>query len=342
MMTSASPEAAARFGHTSSQPPESPTKRSTYILNPRPTHIHNPTKDHKQTIILLHGLGNNHGGMLPLLETTFKLPGSDPDEPATSLPELLPHAKFVLPNAPLARSTVFARKKVTQWFDLNVLKEPYCQENKGYKQTDNLNVSVQRIADLVDAESELVGGYENVLILGISQGMALGATALLAIGRRIGGFVGLSGWVPWGDEMLMNEVVSEADESSILSGDGLPNDQSPSITFGYDDEEDIGRGSEPAEPPARTAVEKIAFFVRGLLGFSWRAIHDDAEKTPIFIGHGSDDEKISVKYGRDAVALFEAAGFRVTWKLFDGLKHELPQDLSEVADFMKSALVSGP
>jgi lysophospholipase-2 len=74
------------------------------------------------------------------------------------------------------------------------------QENSDI-QKEGLWNSVSQILKIVKEEGEIVG-LENIIIAGISQGCVTAIFALLASGMRIGGFVGLCGWLPLKDEIV--------------------------------------------------------------------------------------------------------------------------------------------
>jgi lysophospholipase-2 len=68
-------------------------------------------------------------------------------------------------------------------------------------QKDGLWNSVTQILKIMKEEGEIVG-LGNVVLAGISQGCATAIFALLASGMRVGGFVGLCGWLPLADEIV--------------------------------------------------------------------------------------------------------------------------------------------
>lgn len=65
-------------------------------------------------------------------------------------------------------------------------------------QVADLRASVQRIVGTIKHESDLIGGPQNVLLVGISQGAATAAHAVLQV--KFAGFVGLNTWFALGGE----------------------------------------------------------------------------------------------------------------------------------------------
>lgn len=64
-------------------------------------------------------------------------------------------------------------------------------------QVEGLNESIFEIVEVVRSEAQLVGGVERVILGGISQGCATAIHALICGGIRIGGFLGISSWLPF-------------------------------------------------------------------------------------------------------------------------------------------------
>ncbi|KAF2108834.1 Phospholipase/carboxylesterase/thioesterase, partial [Lophiotrema nucula] len=82
-----------------------------------------------------------------------------------------------------------------QWFDMASV----CRPNERMDvQAEGLKESVKEIVRMLREEAETVG-RENVLLAGISQGDAVAVCALLCGGWELGGFIGISTWLPHQD-----------------------------------------------------------------------------------------------------------------------------------------------
>lgn len=58
-------------------------------------------------------------------------------------------------------------------------------------------------------------------------------------------------------------------------------------------------------------------------------------QTPVFLGHGSEDPKVSVKLGEKMThVLSTGMGMDVTWKAYEGLRHWY-RDEDEIQDILK-------
>lgn len=68
------------------------------------------------------------------------------------------------------------------------------------RQLDGLKESIQFIRQVLETESELVPP-SRVFLCDISQGCATAISTLLCSSHKLGGFVGLCGWMPYEDEV---------------------------------------------------------------------------------------------------------------------------------------------
>ena len=277
-----------------------PDESSTYIVEP----IH----AHTQSVILLHGLGDNgyNFGTLFLREgLTFS---------GCTLTQLLPGARFIFPTAKRRRSSAFRRAKLTQWFDIARLPDP---EYRKETQLHGLAESSSQLVPLIHEEVDKVGA-QNVILGGISNGSAMSMSLLLALGLPLGGYIGLCSYLPYQKDIL--EAVMERTDCKLDKDD----------VFAQDEEEE-----------AEKSVEIRALeFERDLLCMEpftdvigCRAL----STTPIFLGHGELDEKKPPALGQAAAETLRAIGFDVTWKLYSELGHwyKVPDEIEDIADFVK-------
>ncbi|KAK4457271.1 acyl-protein thioesterase [Cladorrhinum samala] len=332
-------------GPGESQPPiQTPSKPSAPLKSgPGNPFVVGPaagTSKHTHTVILLHGLGSNG------VKFGEELLATGVASSGRSLASLLPGAKFIFPTAKRRRSSAFGRSMLTQWFDVASLDDPLKRKDKQLK---GLAESHAEISELVEREAALVG-RENVLLGGISMGCAMGLIALLAATPRgVGGFMGMSGWLPLRDDL---EDVARAATPTRKEGDG--GDDDGDNVFGSDDEnpfqhnddgdddgehKDGGRGRRE-----KTPSERVGSFVREILsldtGRPGQEGPTSATSTPVFLGHGGADEKIKPRLGEEARGVLEAVGFDVTWKRYEDLGHwyKIPDEIDDIAEFIRSKM----
>ncbi|KAI4175935.1 MAG: hypothetical protein LQ346_007974 [Caloplaca aetnensis] len=191
-------------------------------------HIVQPTEDHYCTIIALHPRGGNGPDFADeIFEDT-----TSSDE---TLAEHFPYCKWIFPSSPERYST-FYRLEIEQWFDSYSLTDPTKREEL---QVEGLRDSVKHILNLIHKEVELVHP-SNIVLLGLSQGAAVAVHALLAGRYRLGGFIGIEGWMPF-----RKQVVDAAKSCE----DGL------SLTKFYEDTLGLsGIGVQDAQANATTPV----------------------------------------------------------------------------------------
>ncbi|KAL5341366.1 Alpha/Beta hydrolase protein [Aspergillus crustosus] len=269
---------------------------------------------HTHTIILLHGRGSNSDRFGHVfLEST-------------GIAKRLPTSKFIFPTASKRRSTVLKRVPINQWFDNYSLDDP---NTRTELQLDGLQETSGFIRKLIHEEAEILSkklgvdqAHDRIVIGGLSQGCAASIFCLLGgfsnENKPLAGFVGMSGWLP-----LESEV---------------------SALFGDDDEEeeedDMFARNEGDDNHDDTPLSVQAVnHVRDVLDLP--SVQSDIShlKTPVFLGHGSEDPKVSVELGRRLASIL-SDGFEmdVTWKAYDEFGHwyKVPDEIDDILQFLKA------
>ena len=158
-------------------------------------------------------------------------------------------------------------------------------------------------------------------------------------GQTLGGFIGMSGWLPFAQDIALEA------EPSLQSDDEEQNDPfSRLVTATSEDVAEILDVDESI--PARQL--RAANFVRDLidLGPLQQPLEGhEKEKptskaqlynTPYFLGHGTADEKVSIRLGVQSRDTLIQLGQDVTWKQYDGWGHwyKVPDELEDIACFL--------
>merc|ERR1712093_13000 len=143
--------------------------------------VANATGKHTATLIFSHGLGDTGAGWSFLAE---QLAGS------------FPHVKFMFPNAPNIPITINGGYKMPGWFDVKSLRAPLPGNARGEEDEKGIMESVNKIHSLVDAEIEAGLDASRVVVGGFSQGAAVSLLVALTTEKKLGGVIGLSGWLP--------------------------------------------------------------------------------------------------------------------------------------------------
>ncbi|KAL4956524.1 Alpha/Beta hydrolase protein [Aspergillus filifer] len=289
---------------------------------------------HTHTIILLHGRGSNSGRF------------GEEFLSSTGIAQRLPTTKFIFPTASKRRSTVLKRTPINQWFDNYSLEDP---NTRTELQLDGLRETGSFLRKLVEEEAGVLSGvgdsngngYSRVIIGGLSQGCAASVFCLLGGGfvKALGGFIGMSGWLPLEEEVSGILVMNE---NSDEDGNENEDDYDP---FGHDSDSDSEDGSGPV-PAHIQAVNHI----RDVLDLEPLPAPAPSQnqtdscpihlQTPVFLGHGAADPKVSVKLGqRMAFVLSDANGFNmdVTWKVYEEFGHwyKVPDEMDDILAFLK-------
>ncbi|KND87309.1 Acyl-protein thioesterase 1 [Tolypocladium ophioglossoides CBS 100239] len=264
-----------------------------------------PTAPHTHSFLLLHGLGSNGEKFgRELLETGVCSNGK-------SLMDEFPGARFIFPTAKRRRSSAWRRAKLTQWFDIASLDDP---SHRSDTQLEGLAESSREILGLINQESREVP-RGNIILGGLSQGCAISLCCLLAMDCPIGGFIGMSGWLPF-----------QKDIKNLTK----------------DDEEEFD-GENPfasSEQDTQDLVAKVVSFARDLLDLDepgQATKVNSAIATPIFLGHGNVDDKIKPSLGEDACETLRAVGFDVLWRTYKDQGHwyKIPDEIDDLAAFIR-------
>jgi len=285
-----------------------------------------PIGEHTHTLILLHGRGDSGPSFGSGLYIATPSSGF-------SLPSLYPGLKFMFPTTAKRYSTTF-REDMNEWFDTASLTFP---EEQGHLQKEGLREAVAHLSALIEAEVRSGIPHDHIIIGGISQGCATALHVLLALGHQLGGFVGMSGWLPFASNI--REICGLRSGAGLRASAGRP---SNGIDDGSESEEEGGRVEadhidavlrmqrRPARqsryptPSAAKQAEALAFVRENLSmpppppGVSLL----NALKTPCFLAHGDGDETVDYKLGRNIYsALRHGLGMDVTWKRYKEFGH---------------------
>jgi len=258
---------------------------------------------HKQTIIILHGRGSNAEKFGPELLTS-SIPGYG------SLPAAFLDTKFIFPTASFRRATIYKRSWITQWFDNWSLSNPTEREELQIK---GLKGSCDFVHEILRAEIDIVGA-ENVVLGGLSQGCAASLVSLLLWGGSpLKAIFGMCGWLPY--QSRLEEIV----------GGGEGED-------GGDDDLFEGPAVRLVGDPGQEAVE----WLRSELGAQGRTEELRFREIPLFLGHGVEDDRVSVCLGREAASFLKLLGVNVVMKEYDGLGHWYSGDmLNDLVGFVR-------
>lgn len=59
------------------------------------------------------------------------------------------------------------------------------------------------------------------------------------------------------------------------------------------------------------------------------------QKVPVFLGHGVEDERVSVELGREAASCLRGMGVNAKWAEYEGLHWYSTEMIAEIARFIK-------
>ncbi|KAH6650004.1 Alpha/Beta hydrolase protein [Chaetomium tenue] len=228
------------------------------------THTIEPISDHTHTAIMLHGRGSNGPEFAEELAETMA-PGQEP------LTGRFPSWRWVFPSSQELWSTTF-EEMLPAWFEAHSLTDTSARADL---QMEGIRQSVAYIQPILDEEAASLGGQtEKVVIMGISQGGAIGMWTMLCqeiLGKRPGAFVGASTWLPFAANIQM--------------------------LLRQDDSHEADKGSPNTDPSDAFVVDMLSTWNPAV---SPPGADKTARATPIFLGHGVDDAVVDVELGRQA------------------------------------------
>lgn len=288
-----------------------------------------------------------------------------------TLQSAFPHAKLIFLTASKNRATIY-KSSTHQWFDNwyhNVSAKERLQHQ--YLQIEGLGKSVEYVHGVLRREIAEVGG-ENVVLWGMSQGCATSLVSLLTWeGRKFAGVIGMCGYLPFATSIT--EVFPKAEEKAIVKEDveerssendsddddeneGDESDQSSgdeedADAFVHSDEDDfdsLSQSEEIDEDPFASDNEAsnnamnlperaIANFREDIemgsnTGISFQSI-------PVFLGHGTKDEKVDLEDGREAKKSLDLLGVDVQLAEYEGLGHWFSEKmLADIFGFLREKL----
>lgn len=197
---------------------------------------------------------------------------------------------------------------------------------------DGLRKSVRYIHGLL-AEACNEVGAENVVLWGLSQGCATSLVSLLCWeGERITACVGICGWLPYGNVIKDIAAIRSGGEDDFFGAGG--EDEDPFAHSG-DEREDGGAGSECVRQ--KDASTQAVDYIRGEIDVQGRS--EAYKSIPVFLGHGAEDDSVSIELGREAKSCLELLGAQVTMNEYEGLGHWYSEEmLGDIFAFLEEKL----
>lgn len=149
----------------------------------------NPTA----SLIVLHGLGADGNDFVPVCDE-LDLAKAGP-------------VRFVFPHAPVRPVTINGGYRMRAWYDILGTQIDRIEDEAG------LRASQKLVQALIARERARGVASERIVLMGFSQGCAMTLLTGLRHGERLGGLVGLSGYLP-----LAAQTATERDQANA----GLP------------------------------------------------------------------------------------------------------------------------
>ena len=280
-----------------------------------------PQALHRTTLVILHGRGSTAEKFAnPLLEHPVAALGTEPPKPFRFY---FPHTKFVFPTAPLRRAVAFKRSLTHQWFDNWSLSQP---ELKQHLQIPGLQETSEYLHKLLKDEINIVG-EANVVLMGLSQGCAASLICtMLWNGDAFGAVVGMCGYLPLRKSMAEFTEGGTNEEDNPFAGSDLEEDML------------IREASGPriGESKLERAIAWLRAELQANDGHSPSRVASGIKDIPVFMGHGSEDEKVPNEINKLAAEFLSSIGVTVERKEYQELGHWYSDSmLRDIVEFLK-------
>ena len=139
-----------------------------------------------KAILFLHGLGDTGRGWSDI-----------PNQ--SSLGEI-ENVRWVFPNAPVIPITLNGGMAMPGWFDMNALERENLIDDK-----EMIEKATRFVDSLIEEQMEKGIPAKNIVVGGFSQGGAIALTHAMKSEHDIGGYVGLSTYLPMADSYTKGE-----------------------------------------------------------------------------------------------------------------------------------------
>ncbi|MDR1311326.1 MAG: dienelactone hydrolase family protein [Burkholderiaceae bacterium] len=134
-------------------------------------------KNPVMSVIWMHGLGDHGSSFVPIVRE-LDLTG-------------VPPIRFLFPHAPERPITINGGFRMRAWFDIYGGFDDAREED-----TEGVQESQKYILELLDMEQKRGVSPDRIILAGFSQGSAMALHAALCHPEKLGGVIGLSGYIP--------------------------------------------------------------------------------------------------------------------------------------------------
>jgi predicted esterase len=142
--------------------------------------------NHTATIFFLHGLGDCGESWMPV---------------GQMFAAAHPNIKWVFPDAPIQAVTLNSGMRMPAWYDIKSLESKEHQDEQGLYKT------VKSVENLVNLEIAAGIPSDRIIVGGFSQGAAVALLTSVMSTIKLGGIIGLSGYLPL-DHMVDSVLLS--------------------------------------------------------------------------------------------------------------------------------------
>jgi lysophospholipase-2 len=289
-----------------------------------------PREQHTHTIILLHGRDSNSSKF-------SKEFCKARDSNGRTLPEIFPSMKWVFPSSKMRNCERELGLQRSQWFDMWDERSP---SERQELQIGGLSGSVTFILEIVKTEVRRLGagGAEKVVLGGFEQGCATAIWALLCGEVGLGGFVGIRGWMPLVERVLLLEATRTSTAAARSSSSGSTNN--------------ILQETRRFAPPFSSSSDSGSndYLLREICTFlplpssssasSIRHVTSTILETPVFLTHSTDSRIVDIEHGRKLHEALAGLGMSTEAYAYQEYDHWItePADVDDLVAFLSESV----
>lgn len=148
------------------------------------------SKEHKASVIWLHGLGDSGDGFAPIV-------------PEFQLPDEL-GVKFIFPHAPVQPVTINNGMQMRSWYDIKSMELDKRADEQGVRE------SAQKVQALIEAELAAGIPADKIVLAGFSQGGVVSLHLAPRLDVRLAGVLALSTYM-----CVPEKLASETKQSAL-------------------------------------------------------------------------------------------------------------------------------
>lgn len=217
---------------------------------------------------------------------------------------------------------------ISQWFDMWDVDFSAGERDHQALMFEGLREGIEQIIEIILEESQ-INPLERIILGGISQGCAMAFFTLMQAamewqGMKLGGFIGLSSWLPFQNNLLFADLIQRR-----VDWENHGNEDHEDKLFKYDfcPHDILSQLKDATRLPNSERFNMV---------LSGNNKNTSITKTPVFLAHSQDDETVPIKYGDSLRRTMKSMEFKVMKRRYEDGGHWIhpEQGVNDIATFL--------